>query len=123
MTIARQRTGRRGEDLACAELTRRGYAVLARRYRTRYGEIDIVARCAGVIVFVEVKARHGSRFGDPAEAITSQKQHRLVAMAQDYLARYGLLETPCRFDIVAIDFAVSPALVTVIADAFRPGWS
>jgi putative endonuclease len=123
MTLARQRTGKRGEDLACAELTRRGYAVLARRYRTRYGEIDIVARSAGVIVFVEVKARHGSRFGDAAEAITSQKQQRLVAMARDYLARYGLLEAPCRFDIVAVDLAASPALVTVIADAFRPGWS
>jgi putative endonuclease len=123
MTIARQRTGCRGEDLACGELTRRGYAVLARRYRTRHGEIDIVARTMGTIVFVEVKARHGGRFGDPAEAVTLQKQQRLVSMAQDYLARHGMLETRCRFDVVTVDLAESPATVTVIVDAFRPGWS
>ncbi len=123
MTIARQRTGKRGEDLACAELVRRGYAVLARRYRTRYGEIDIIARTSGTIVFVEVKARHGRKFGEPAEAVTLHKQQRLVAMAQDYLARNGLLKATCRFDVVAIDFGVSPAAVGVIADAFRPGWA
>lgn len=123
MTIARQRTGRLGEDLACAELARRGYAVLSRRYRTRYGEIDIVARTAGFIVFVEVKARHGRKFGDPGDAVTLHKQQRLAAMAQDYLARYGLLEAPCRFDVAAVDLAMTPAAVTIIPDAFRPGWS
>jgi len=123
MTLARQRTGRRGEDLACMELVRRGYAVLARRYRTRHGEIDIVARTGGIIVFVEVKARHGGRFGDPAEAVTSHKQRRLASMAEDYLVRHGLMDAPCRFDVVAIDFEVLPPTVTVIVDAFRPGWS
>jgi putative endonuclease len=123
MTLARQTTGRRGEQLACAELQRRGYAVLARRYRTRHGELDIIARNAGTIVFVEVKARHGGRFGDPADAVTSHKQRRLVSMAQDYLARHGLTEAPCRFDVVAVDVAETPPVVTVIADAFRPGWS
>jgi putative endonuclease len=122
VTLARQSTGRLGEDLACAELARRGYAILARRYRTRYGEIDIIARSAGVLVFVEVKARQGGRFGTPADAVTAQKQQRLTAMAQDYLARHGLLEARCRFDVVAVDLAAQPAIVTVIADAFRPGW-
>jgi putative endonuclease len=75
MTLARQSTGRLGEDLACRELARRGYAVLARRYRTRHGEIDIVARHAGTIVFVEVKARHGGKFGDPADAVTTQNSN------------------------------------------------
>lgn len=122
MTLARQSTGRHGEDLACAELSRRGYAILARRYRTRHGEIDIVARSAGVIVFVEVKARHDGTFGDPADAVTRQKQRRLASMAADYLARHRSTDAPCRFDVVAVDLGVVPAAVTVIADAFRPGW-
>lgn len=82
-----------------------------------------MARTAGTIVFVEVKARHGRKFGDPADAVTLHKQQRLTSMAQDYLARYGLLEAPCRFDVVAIDFMAMPAVVTIIPDAFRPAWS
>ena len=66
----RQSLGKLGEDLACAELSRRGYELLDRRYRTRFGEIDIVARHQGVIVFVEVKARGSAVFGDGAGAVT-----------------------------------------------------
>ena len=59
----RQSLGKRGEDLACEELERRGYAIVDRRFRTRCGELDIVARDGDVLVFVEVKARSGSSFG------------------------------------------------------------
>lgn len=102
MTMARQNLGKSGEDLAVAELTRRGYAVLARRYRTRHGEIDIVARDGEIVVFVEVKARTTGEFGMAAEAVTAWKQRRLTAMAVDYLARNRLTDRPCRFDVVAI---------------------
>jgi putative endonuclease len=122
MTLARQATGRLGEDLACAELRRRGYAILARRYRTRHGELDIVARAAGTVVFVEVKARHGCSFGDPAAAVTAQKRRRVAAMAADYVARHGLGDVPCRFDVVAVDLAAMPAAVSVGVVALRPGW-
>lgn len=121
MTLARQSTGRLGEDLACAELQRRGYAILTRGYRTRFGELDIIARSAGVIVFVEVKARRDRKFGHPAEAVTPQKQQRVARMAQDYLVRHALLDAPCRFDVVAVELTVPPT-ITVITDAFRPGW-
>ena len=122
MSYARQRFGEWGEALACAELERLGYAVLARRYRTRFGEIDIIASDAGTVVFIEVKARMSGNFGDPAEAVTSQKQRRLVAMAEDYVARHGLHATPCRFDVVSVaGDAASPA-ITLYKDAFRPGW-
>ena len=60
--------GIRGEELACRELRRRGYSILARRYRTRHGEIDIVAMDDDVLVFVEVKARSDRRFGGPLAA-------------------------------------------------------
>ncbi len=115
----RQRLGKQGEDLAVRELRRRGYAILARRYRTRFGEIDIVAEDAGAVVFVEVKARGTRRCGSAAEAVTVWKQRRIGAMALDYLARTGRLRDPCRFDVVAIDgLSDGPADVQVIENAF-----
>jgi putative endonuclease len=122
MTQARQQTGRRGEDVAAAALEARGYVVVARRYRTRAGEIDIVARDGDTLVFVEVKARHGREFGDPAEAVTWRKQHRIVGMAADYLTRTGQHECPVRFDVVSVLLEGDAAIVDVYADAFRPGW-
>ena len=102
-----------------AELERRGYAILARRYRTRYGEIDIVARDGETTVFVEVKARTTDEFGSAAEAVTLWKQRRLVRMARDYLGRNGLTNRPSRFDVVAIDAVGSPRqTLTVYAHAF-----
>jgi len=100
----RQSLGIAGEDLACAELQRRGYAILDRRYRTRFGEIDIVARDGLAVMFVEVKARLTGEFGGAAAALTAWKQRRVAEMARDYLARRNLHECPCRFDVVAIDF-------------------
>ena len=108
-----------GEELAVAELERRGYAILARRYRTRAGEIDIIARDGETTVFVEVKARVSDEFGSAAEAVTAWKQRRLSRMASDYLARSGLGCGPCRFDVVAIDGAGGPSeIVTVYTNAF-----
>jgi len=104
MTLARQQLGISGESLAVAELERRGYAILARRYRTRHGEIDVVAEDRGTTVFVEVKARTTREFGSAAEAVTRWKQRRLVSMASDYLVRNRLTDKPCRFDVVTVDF-------------------
>ncbi len=118
MTSERQELGKTGEDLAVAELERRGYAILARRYRTRHGEIDIVARDEETVVFVEVKARVSDECGSAAEAVTPRKQRRLASMAVDYLARHGLTETPCRFDVVAIDGEVSSVRLTLYRNAF-----
>ena len=118
MTLERQAAGKTGEDLAVAELERRGYAVLARRYRSRHGEIDIVCNHRGTIVFVEVKARATGEFGAAAEAVTPGKQRRVVAMARDFLARHNLDASPCRFDVVAIDDAASAPRVTVFQGAF-----
>src|SRR6266576_1263233 len=100
----RQILGISGEDLACDELRRRGYAILDRRYRTRFGEIDIIARDGDTIVFVEVKARLTDDFGGAAAAVTRWKQRRIAGMAVDYLSRRRLHECPCRFDVVTIDF-------------------
>jgi putative endonuclease len=115
----RQRIGQEGEELACRELERRGYRILARRYRTRFGEIDIVCEQDQKIVFVEVKARATRAYGDASEQVTFQKQRRIAAMALDYLAYSGRLDDECRFDVVAIDEFGSPRMqVRVIEDAF-----
>ena len=97
----RQSLGKRGEDLACAELEKRGYVIVDRRFRTRCGELDIVARDGGVLVFVEVKARSGGNFGTPFESVTWQKRQRLSQMAASYLcikrlpaSRAGLTWSP-----------------------------
>ena len=117
-TDSRQILGITGEELACRELRRRGYAVLERRYRSRHGEIDIIARDGETIVFVEVKARNGPEFGCAAEAVTPWKQRRVTQMAVDYLARRRLTSSPCRFDVVAIDFRDGKPEIVVYANAF-----
>ncbi len=114
--------GKLGEDLACAELARRGYAILARRYRTRYGEIDIISERGDTVVFVEVKARRSGRRGLAAEAIPPWKRRRIAAMALDYLAWAGHLHRHCRFDVVAIEgIGTAGMRIHVIEDAFHPG--
>ncbi|MDP3719863.1 MAG: YraN family protein [Acidobacteriota bacterium] len=122
MTFQRQRLGLEGEALAAAELERLGYQILDRRYRSRFGEIDLIAVDGPTVVFVEVKTKTDSRFGDPAEMVTTQKQRRLVSMAEEYVSGHQLHATPCRFDVVAVDTSIQPARITVYQDAFRPGW-
>ena len=121
MSYARQELGLLGEKLAVEELERKGYAIVARRYRTPCGEIDIVAEDAGTLVFVEVKARANGEFGTAAEAVTRWKQRRLVRMAQDYVTREGVVDRPCRFDVVAIVWPDDrqPPAVEHFRDAFE----
>jgi putative endonuclease len=122
MTFQRQRLGLEGEALAAAELERLGYQILDRRYRSRFGEIDLIAQDGPTVVFVEVKTKTDSRFGDPAEMVTAQKKRRLVSMAEEYVSGHQLHATPCRFDVVAVDASIQPARLVVYQDAFRPGW-
>lgn len=91
--------GDRGERAAAKFLRRRGLRVLLRGYRTKWGEIDLIARDGDTLVFVEVKAR---RQGVPAEAVTPEKERRLTLAALHFLRKYRLLEARSRFDIVAV---------------------
>lgn len=118
--MARTRTilGEIGENLACDELTRRGYEILARRYRVRGGEIDIIAAHEGAVVFVEVKTRDGQAFGTGADAVTWTKRRRIVSAATDFLARRRMTNCPCRFDVVSIAVGEQGPVVEVIPHAF-----
>ena len=122
MTYARQKLGIDGETIACEELEKLGYTIIERRYRTRFGEIDVIANDRGTVVFVEVKTKTDSSFADPVESVTKQKQRRLVSMAEQYAAYHALDRTPCRFDVVTVDVSVAPPNITIYQDAFRPGW-
>jgi len=121
MSRARVAFGKIGEDLACAELERRGYAIVARRYRRRYGEVDIIARDGPTLVFVEVKSRGGRDFGGGGEAVTPLKQRRMAAVALDYMARQRVVGCPCRFDVVSIDVEGADARIEVYQNAFLAG--
>ncbi|HIQ23173.1 MAG TPA: YraN family protein [Planctomycetes bacterium] len=94
--------GHRGEKAAARFLRRRGYRIIARGYQSGVGEIDLVAEQGGTVVFVEVKTRHADQPGSPVEAVDEEKQRRLSRAAVAFLKRYGLLEYPARFDVVAV---------------------
>jgi putative endonuclease len=118
MTHARIALGKTGEDLACEELERRGYAIIARRYRRRGGELDIIARDGRTMVFVEVKARDGRAFGEACEAITANKRRTITRLALEYLMRHRLTQCACRFDVVSIHFEAGAPVIDVFQGAF-----
>ena len=99
---ARQKIGAIGEDRALAYLQQQGLQPVARNFRCRTGEIDLIMRHEAVLVFVEVRARANDRHGGAAASITPAKQQRLIRTAQFYLQRLRNLP-PCRFDVIAID--------------------
>ena len=116
MTAARQALGRRGEDQAAAWYVAHGYEVLARNWRCREGELDLIVGRGSTVVICEVKARSSLDYGHPAEAVTLAKQRRIRALAARWLAEVELAVRPevVRFDVAA----VLPGEVSVIEDAF-----
>jgi putative endonuclease len=113
------RAGARAEEL-CAELLREaGLRVLARNWRCRHGEIDLVAEEGRTLVFAEVRYRSGERFGGAAESVTAAKQARLIAAARLYLMRRpdARSERPCRFDVLLLD-ALEASRIQWIRNAF-----
>jgi putative endonuclease len=114
----RRSLGDRGEDLAAAVLKKQGYKILERNYRTPIGEIDLVAKQGGTLVFIEVKTRRSSRFGSPQEAVHPAKQERLRNLAEYYLSQKGLGEITVRFDVVGILWQEGKPQIEVIQGAF-----
>ena len=98
-----QAHGASGEDAAAAHLARLGYSILDRNFKTRTGEIDIVAREGATVVFVEVKRREAPDHGTAAEFVSPAKMRKVVSAARLWAAKHGLTDSLIRFDVIAID--------------------
>lgn len=121
MKAGRLGLGAEGERVAKAYLQTKGFRILHENYSTPLGEIDLIAKEGGVVVFVEVKARTSGEFGPPQASVTLAKQRQIVKVARLYLQRERLAEVACRFDVVAVTFAGGQAgqpNVFLIRDAF-----
>ena len=110
---ARVRLGRRGEELALAELSQGGYESVARNWRCRAGEVDIIALCDGVYHFFEVRTRRGIEFGAPEESLTPAKQQRMIDVALTYLAEHDLNDVDWRVGLVAVEMDRAGRLLRV----------
>ncbi len=111
--------GKLGEDVAVQYLMEQGYEILERNWRNVHKEIDIIAKEGGELVIVEVKTRKSDEYGQPDLAVTSRKQHLLVAAANAYLFKNGL-DVNTRFDIVSILMKEEGPVIDHIKDAFLP---
>lgn len=94
--------GNRGETCAAEYLRRQGYRILACNYRTKIGEIDIIADDHGTLVFIEVKTRCSVRCGTPAEAVHYRKQQKIIQTAYWYLRAHHMESCLCRFDVLEV---------------------
>lgn len=100
--LSRKGLGDDGERAAVRHLKRKGYRIITRGYRTRQGEIDIIAIQNETVVFVEVKTRRSHATGHPAEAVDRDKQARIGRLAMAFCKRHRLQNCPIQFDVVAI---------------------
>jgi putative endonuclease len=100
--VTRRETGTKGEDLAAQWYEARGYQVVARNWRCRTGELDLVVRHGRTVVFCEVKHRRGVAFGTPAEAITREKKQRIRHLAARWLEDATPRPGEIRFDVAAV---------------------
>lgn len=98
-----RKIGQEQEERMVLELKKQGYQILARNFRCRIGEIDVIAIHQGHLVFVEVKYRKTKSAGYAAEAVTWKKQQTICRVADYYIQKYYSIVPPCRFDVAAID--------------------
>lgn len=118
----RQQTfGKESEAVAVEHLKKAGYRILEQNYRTRLGEIDIIARDKKTLVFVEVKARRSYSFGNPKAAVTPRKQRKISMVALSYLKAVGQERARARFDVVAVTAYAGEEkpVVEIIKNAFE----
>jgi len=113
--------GRRGEAIAEAFLRAQSFEVVARNFRCRAGEIDLIAREGRELVFVEVRSRRSDWRGSALESVTARKQAQVARVARYFLAANGLGECESRFDVIGIDFGAEPPGIDHIRGAFEAG--
>jgi putative endonuclease len=111
--------GCQGEEEAVRFLKHKGYKILARNYRTRFAEIDIIARDKDALCFVEVKTRLSGCFGEPEEAIDKRKQSKISLAAMFFLKENGLLDARARFDVVSVRSFKGTWKIELLKNAFE----
>jgi len=111
--------GDAAEERACRHLDRSGLTIVERNFRTRGGEIDIIARMGDVLVFVEVRSREGPDFGTPEESVTPAKRRRIVGAARQYLSKVPPSSwREARFDVIAVEGSGDAAVLRHYPAAF-----
>jgi len=110
--------GDRGEELAVSFLVNKGFEIIEQNYRYGKGELDIIARYEGFLVFVEVKSRESLDYGFPEEAITRKKITQIRRIAEGYLAEKNITDENIRFDVVAILFLNNEVSINHYENAF-----
>jgi len=110
--------GRRGEEFAVELLKENGYRILYRNYKTKLGEIDIIAKDRDCTCFIEVKTRRSDRFGSPAEALTLSKQRQISKAALLFLKENKLLNKKARFDVASVVYLDGRPNLDLIKNAF-----
>ena len=119
----RHRRGWEGEVIARGFLIKRGWRILAHRFRMGRLEIDLVARRGSLVAFIEVKTRFSDAFGSPLEAVTANKQREIARVASAWIDRHGKAGDAYRMDVVGVTMGRSrPPKIEHVANAFRPGW-
>ena len=116
---ARSGTGRSGEAATETLYVRRGFRVLARNWRCRVGELDLVLQRDGLLVICEVKTRRGARFGAGFDAVDARKRHKLRTVGEAFLQQTRIRPVAVRFDVASVRLRLDgSAVVEVFEDAF-----
>lgn len=123
MTNLLQQFGKKSESLAVRHLKKNKYKILEKNYRTKAGEIDIIARDRDTLAFIEVKARRSDEYGHPKEAVTRQKQKKISLVAMQYLKETRQSDARARFDVVSIRFDRNRPEIEIIKNAFEVAFS
>ncbi len=114
----KKRRGSQGEAIAVDFLIKKNYRVLTQNYRFERGEIDIIALDGDILVFIEVKTRTSTAYGEPIEAVTASKQRQIRKVADGYITENSIEDTSCRFDVVTIFFKNEYPEIEHYVDAF-----
>ncbi len=124
MSTAKQALGRTGEAIAARWLRRRGWRIVAERFRNGHRDLDLIAQRGGTVAFIEVKTRRGTAFGDPIEAVSWRKRRELIRSAMVWADRFGPPGVAYRFDVVGVVVAGRDARIRHVENAFslsQPG--
>lgn len=112
MVDARRKFGNAAEEDAAAFLIAKGFRIVERQFRSRFGEIDLVAKDGDEFVMVEVKARNDHEFGYPEESVTRSKLRKIGIVAEEYMDRFP--RVPWRIDVIAIEYDHTPPRISHI---------